>query len=247
VVLVGPANAGKSALVDRLTHAEPEVAAYPLTTRLATPGMMPFEDVAIQLVDLPPVCEEHVDPWVWDLIKAADMVWLVLAVESSLEGLETTERLLAGRGIELVPVGAEPPEERRPGWRYKRALMVLTGLDRAGAREDLDILAELLEVDWPRVAVSVESGEGLEELAARTFEALDVIRIYTKQPGKEPDLERPFTVPEGATVGDLARTIHKDLADQFKFARVWGDGVFEGQRVPSNHVLEAGNVVEIHF
>jgi len=247
VMLVGPPNSGKSALVDRLTHAAPEVAEYPLTTRLATPGMMPFEDVFIQLVDLPPVCEEHVEAWVWDLIKAADMVWLVLAVESSLEGLEVTERLLAAKGIELVPLGSETPDRRRPGWRYKRALMVLTGLDREGAAEDLEILDELLEVDWPWAAVSATTGEGLEVLARHTFEGLRVMRIYSKQPGGPVDRERPFTVPAGATVGDLARTIHKDLAEHFKFARVWGEGVFEGQRVPSNHVLEPGNVVEIHF
>jgi len=247
VVLVGPPNTGKSALVDRLTHASPEVADYPLTTRLATPGMMPFEDVFIQLVDLPPICEKHVELWVWDLVKAADLVWLVLAVESSLEGLEATRLLLATRGIELIPPASPPPGRRKPGWRYKRALLVLTGLDRPGATDDLDILDEPLEVDWPRAAVSTITGEGLAALAKETFDGLQVIRIYSKQPGGPVDRERPFTVPLGATVGDLARTIHQDLAEHFRFARIWGEGVFDGQRAPSHHVLEPGDVVEIHF
>jgi ribosome-interacting GTPase 1 len=247
VVLVGPPNGGKSSLVARLTHARPEVAEYPLTTRGATPGMMPFENVAIQLVDLPPICEEHVEPWVYDSIRTADLVWLVVAAESSLEGLELTERLLGERALTLVPVGKKAPEEPRPGWMCKPAILVLTGLDRPDAREDVELLDRLVEVRWDKSPVSSVSGEGIEELGRRTFEALGVVRVCSKQPGKEPDLEQPFTLPTGSTVGDLARLIHLDLAAKFRFARVWGPSVFDGQKVQAGHVLEEGDVVEIHF
>ncbi|TNF78444.1 MAG: TGS domain-containing protein [Acidobacteria bacterium] len=247
VVLVGPPNAGKSALVARLTHASPEVAEYPLSTREATPGMMPFEDVSIQLVDLPPICEEHVEPWVYDSIRTADLVWLVVTAESSLEGLELVDRLLGEKAIALAPVGREGPDEPRPGWLYKPAVLVITGLDRPDAREDLELLDQLVEVPWDESPVSSVSGEGLEELGRRTFEALGVMRVYSKQPGKEPDLEQPFTLPLGSTVGDLARLIHQDLAAKFKFARVWGPSAFDGQKVQTSHVLEEGDVVEIHF
>jgi len=247
VALVGPPNSGKSALVRGLTHAHPQVAEYPMTTRDATPGMMAFEDTAFQLVDLPPICDEHVEAWVYDCIRTADMTWLVLTAESSLEGLELVERLLATKAIALTPVGATPPAEPRPGWTYKKALMVVTGLDRPGAREDLELLDELLEIPWPKLGVSSVSGEGVAALGRQTFEALGVIRVYSKQPGKPADREQPFTVARGSTVGELARTIHQELAEHFQFARVWGAQVFDGQKVRSNHVLNEGDVVEIHI
>jgi len=73
------------------------------------------------------------------------------------------------------------------------------------------------------------------------------MRIYTKQPGKEVDRERPFTLPQGSSVGELARVIHKDVADSLKFARLWGASVFDGQSVKAAHVLEEGDVAEIHW
>lgn len=246
VALVGPPNSGKSALVTALTHAEPDVAPYPMTTRVATPGMMPFEDVSIQLVDLPPLCEEYVEFWVWDNIRGADVAWLVLSAEEPLAGMDLVRRLLAGKALGLVPWSCEGPDDPRPWWTYKPTLMVVTGMDRPGARGDLEAFEELLDDPWPRVAVSAETGEGLGELARVTFDTLGVVRVYSKEPGKDADMDRPFTLSRGATVADLARKIHKDLLDDFRFARVWGESTFDGQRVPGSHALVEGDVVEIH-
>jgi len=247
VVLAGPPNSGKSSLVASLTHARPEVAPYPLTTREATPGMMPFEDVAFQLVDLPPLCEEHVEPWVYDLVRGGDLVWLVVSIDRPLAGFELVMDQLGGKAIGLYQAGTGPRADARPGWLNKAALLVVTGMDRAGSKGDLEALQELLETPWPTVAVSCTSGAGLKELGQRTFAALDIIRIYSKEPGKQPDLARPFTLARGSTVGDLARTIHKDIAEGLKFARIWGPSVFDGQSVKQAHVLEEGDVVEIHW
>lgn len=246
VALVGCPNAGKSSLVAALTHAAPEVAPYPRTTREATPGMMPFQDIAFQLVDLPPLCREHVEPWVYDLVRAADLVWLVVELEEALDGLDVVTTLLATRGLELYPAGAEAPVAARPGWVSKPALMVVTGMDRPTADRDLEALKELLEVPWPIVPVSAVTRGGYIDLGRRTFEALGIARIYTKEPGKDPDRHRPFTLPLGSTVGDLARTIHNDFAAKLRFARVWGTGAFAGQAVGEAHVLVEGDVVEIH-
>ena len=247
VVLVGLPNSGKSSLVTSLTHATPEVAPYPMTTRVTTPGMMPFEDVQIQLVDMPPLCEEHVDPWVYDVVRGGDLVWLVVSIERPLVGYELVGELLEGKAIGLIPPGAESPEDARPGWLYKPSLMVVTGMDKEGAGGDLEALLELLETNLPLVSVSTMDNAGLDELTKRTFDALGVMRIYSKQPGKEVDREQPFTLARGSTVGDLARVIHKDVAEGFKFARVWGASVFDGQSVKATHALEEGDVVEIHW
>ncbi|MDH3497096.1 MAG: TGS domain-containing protein [Gemmatimonadota bacterium] len=247
VVLVGPPNAGKSSLVAALTHATPAVADYPLTTREATPGMMPYEDIAVQLVDLPPLCEEHVEPWVYDLVRGSDLVWLVISIAHPLVGLELTTELLAGKAVGLFPAGREAPDDGRAGWRYRPALLVVTGMDRAGSAADLDALRDLLDIPWPTVPVSCVTRSGLDALGTRTFDALQIIRVYTKEPKEDPDRDRPFTLPRGTTVGDLARTIHKDVAASMKFARVWGPSAFDGQSVHAAHVLEEGDVVEIHF
>jgi ribosome-interacting GTPase 1 len=248
VVLVGPPNAGKSSLVAALTHASPEVAPYPLTTLKASPGMMAFQDVAFQLVDLPPLCHEHVEPWVYDLIRAADLVWIVISAKTPLQGLELVEELLPRKAIGLYPAGEEAPEAPRPGWTYKRAILVVTGMDLPGAEGDLEALEELMDIPWPMVPVSTEEEEKerLEALGPATFKALDIIRVYSKEPRKEPDLTRPFTLRRGSTVEDLAKAIHKEIAQGIRFARVWGPSAFDGQSVHEHHVLEEGDVVEIH-
>ena len=246
VVLVGPPNSGKSTLVAALTHAHPEVAPYPMTTHKATPGMMPFEDVAFQLVDLPPLCREHVEPWVYDIVRGADLAWLVLTIEQALAGLEDTVEILKGKAIEVRPWGRPEPEQSRPGWTGLPALMVVTGMDLPGAPGDLEAFDGLLERAWPRVAVSSPDRGGYDELGRSTFRALDVIRVYSKEPGKEPDRKRPFTLPRGATVADLAARIHKEIAAELKHARVWGPSAHDGQSVRGGHVLLEGDVVEIH-
>jgi ribosome-interacting GTPase 1 len=246
VALVGAPNAGKSSLVGTLTHATPDVADYPMTTRDATPGMMAYEDVAIQLVDLPPLCEEHVEPWVYDVVRGADLTWLVVSIDRPLAGYDTAMQRLEAKAILIHAPGSSPPE-RRPGWHHKPALLVVTGMDRHGAAEDLAALRELLDVPWPLVPVSSRTRIGLDTLSQQTFAALDIIRVYTKEPGKDPDRKRPFTLDRGATVAHLARTIHQDIAEGLKFARVWGPSAFDGQSVGGAHVLEEGDVVEIHW
>lgn len=246
VALVGAANTGKSSLVAALTHARPEVAEYPFTTREPTPGMMAFEDVGIQLIDLPPLSEEHVEPWVYDLSRGADLLWLVADGMNPMDELDLAWRMLEAKNIGAVPAGRRPEEGGPPGRVWKKALAVVTGIDKPGAKEALPLLHEWLEGRWPVIAVSCTDGSGLDMLRRRTFDALELMRVYTKQPGKPPDRRAPFTLARGATVGDLAERIHKDLLAGMKFARIWGPSAFDGQTVQRDHVLAEGDVVEIH-
>jgi ribosome-interacting GTPase 1 len=247
VALLGPPNAGKSALVAALTHAQPKVAEYPFTTREPVPGMMVFEDVKIQLIDLPPISDEHTEPWIYDAVRRADLVWLVVDNGGALDGLELVDRLVLPKHIGLIAPGAEPDYEDKPlGWLPKETLLVITGSDREDAAENLEIFRELASPVFPVLSVSSVTGEGADALRRETFLALGVIRVYTKEPGKEPDRESPFTLKHGATVDDLARAIHREVAASLKFARIWGPGVFDGQPVQKDHVLEEGNVVELH-
>lgn len=244
IALAGSPNTGKSSLVCALTHATPAVGQYPFTTREPVPGMMVFEDIAFQLVDLPPLSEQHVEPWVFDLVRYADLVWVVVDGERGLEGYDETMGLLRGRNIGVYLPGAVP--DYSTASVQKKAMLVITGLDKPGVRDSLPVLGELLDRPWPAVAVSTQTGEGLDDLRRRTFEAFAVIRVYTKQPGKPADRQKPFTLPRGGTVADLAARIHNDLVSGMTYARAWGTGVFDGQSVDRHHVLSDGDIVEIH-
>src|SRR6185295_5766103 len=97
LAIVGSPNAGKSQLLRDLTNATPEVADYPYTTRIPIPGMLLFENVRLQLVDLPPISTEYTEPWVAQVIRNADAVlWIVdLSDDDVLDRLEETRTLLA--------------------------------------------------------------------------------------------------------------------------------------------------------
>ena len=248
IALAGLPNTGKSSLLAALTNAEPKIGDYPFTTREPQPGMARFEDVPLQLLDLPPLSEEHVEPWVYDNLRRADLIWLVVDSAGAMDGVERVTALCEPKHLGLVPEGQEPDAAGKPpGWMPKPTLLVVTGSDTPEHAENMEILRELMDVSFPVFEVSTVTRQGLEALLRRTFEALGLIRIYTKQPGKDPDTEAPFTLPHGATVEDLAATIHRDLPEKLKFARVWGEGVFEGQQVTKDHVLHEGNVVELHL
>ena len=141
VAMVGPPNSGKSLLVRRLTHAMPEVADYPFTTRVPLPGMMPFEDVQVQLVDLPPVHPDFPESWLYQIIRNADAALLVVDLSDPdlLEDLETTLGQLAGAKVQL----AEGELPSAPGWIRKRTLLVANKIDASGAPEGLEILRDL--------------------------------------------------------------------------------------------------------
>ena len=78
------------------------------------------------------------------------------------------------------------------------------------------------------------------------FETLGRIRIYAKEPGKKADVARPFVLPHGATVHDLALHVHKEIAERLKYARIWGSSRFDGQQVDREHALADRDVVELH-
>ena len=248
VVLVGPPNVGKSSLLRRLSNAKPEVADYPFTTRRPLPGMVEFENVKIQLVDLPPVAPELTEGWVFGIIRNADLLlWVVdLGTEDLLEQMERVEKFLNQAKIFLVGLKGKG-EETEPGQVAKRTVLVGNKADLAFAPEKLQILQDLYGIRFPLLAVSTVTGTGLEEIRRRLYEALDVLRVYTKAPGKAPDFSHPVVLPKGSTLLEAAEMIHKDFADKLRYARVWGVGKFEGQRVQRDYIVQEGDVIEFHI
>jgi ribosome-interacting GTPase 1 len=234
--LVGFANSGKSSLLAVLTNARPVVADYPMTTVVPFPGMMPFEDIQFQLVDLPPIGNESTDGWVSGILRVADILLIVIDLTEDPEA--QAELLLEQLSAWNIPVGSME--------RAKKAVMAANKLDLAG-EAGLGLLRQRYGEVLPVVGVSASLKQGLEELREAVFRISGVIRVYTKQPGKEPDLGTPFTLPLGSTVLDLSSVIHKDFTANLKYACIWGSGKFPGQRVPKDHVLQDRDVVELHI
>jgi ribosome-interacting GTPase 1 len=246
-VLVGGPNVGKSRLLSRLTRATPEVAPYPFTTREPLPGMMEWEDVRLQLIDLPPITSDFMEGYASSMVRSADAALLVIdlgdddgpfAAEAVLERLAQTKTML---------VGQKPTVVEDPSIEYVRTLVVGNKSDLPGAEDRLTIARELLGERFTVQPVSAEHGGGLEELRTAIYRFLQVIRVYTKQPGKPPDLSSPFTCPIGSTLVEMAAMVHRDFADGLKSARIWGTGVFDGQTVKRDHVLHDKDVVELHL
>ncbi len=237
VVFCGPPNGGKSSFLSKLTHAEPEVADFPFTTRAPLPGMMQFEDVQIQLVDTPPIAPETLEPWLLAMVEFADIAVLLFDVTDPYL-LDQTEYVLARfgeRGIELST-------KSRP-----RVLILGNKVDLNGGTESFLAWKELFEEQFTPVPFSTMSEEELSSLRKKLFELLRVVRVYTKAPGAKRDTgARPYVLSQGSTVMEGAEAIHKDLAHGFKYARIWGKEKYAGQMVEQDYTLQDGDLLEIH-
>lgn len=247
--LIGPPGAGKSSLHARLTGSHNGVGPYPHPTRLPIPGMLPFKDIAFQLVDLPPVSVEFLQPELTSLLRSTDGALLVvdLSAPDCTEQLERILRQLAAGKIILTerwPATAElaPADSFSV---YLPTLLLANKTDLANP-EDAAVLEDLLGVRFPALATSATSGRGLAEIGPFLFRALGIVRVYTKAPGKPIDQNRPFTMRRGDTVLDVAMRVHPDLASTFKFARIWGSGKFSGQQVGADYPVADADVVELH-
>jgi len=245
VVLVGPPNSGKSSILSGLTNAHSEVADYPFSTFKPVQGMMPFEDIQVQLIDLPPVSPEYKESWMYNIIRLADLVLLVIdLLAQTPEGqvLETTG-ILEEHKVRLQREG-----ERRPQGSVATKSTILVGnkADVVGARKKGEELLLTYGDDFPCLFISIKNQSNVRELRKTIFQGLRVIRVYTKTPGKKSDFTKPYVLSSGTTVMDAARTIHKELAESIKYARLWGSDKYDGQRVERDHVLEDGDIIEIH-
>ena len=247
VVLLGPPNSGRSTILRQLTSAEPEVADYPFTTRRPTPGMMEFEDVAIQLVDTPAVAVESMERAVISMVRNADAVALVVdaSEDAILDQIDEIRDEFVRSRTPLV--GAAGPEGDYPaGTIALPTIIVANKIDCPNSAANLDVLREFCGDELRIVQVSARTGEGLEDLRRALYEVLEIVRIYTKIPGKPPDMHKPFTLKRGSTLLDFAGAVHKDFVHSLRFAKAWGKGMPNGIQIGRDHVLEDGDVVELH-
>jgi ribosome-interacting GTPase 1 len=246
IILIGPPNSGKSSLLASLTHAHPLIADYPYATREPLAGMMTFETVQFQLIDTPPISSESFESFLVNLIHNADIVLLVadLASPDMLADLSVIRNLLSEKRIQLV--SKIPEEVADPRLTFKRTIISAHKIYEDGAEKSLDELKNNYS-NFEIVPTSILDDNSLNNLKRAVFSSLRIIRVYTKRIGHEPALIDPIILPIGGTVENAAMTIHKDFANQLQFAKVWGKGKIDGQKVKSNFVLSDEDIIEFHI
>ena len=257
VSLIGPPNAGKSSLHALLTGSQSDVGPYPYTTHLPVPGMLPYEDIHIQLVDLPPVSADFMEPWLINALQPADGALLIIDVSDPdcLEQVPTILERLAEKKVFLTPKwpgmadagGSAAANDDDPFRIELPTALIANKSDLDPDPEEVQVLEELLGIRFPALTLSAKTGDGVDALGPFLFRALEIVRVYTKTPGKPADTDKPFTVRRGGTVHDVARLVHKDVARDLKFARMWGTDVFDGQQVGPDHLVCDGDLVELHL
>jgi len=246
VAVIGLPNAGKSQLVASITNASPTVAEYPFTTHSATPGMMEFENIQIQLIDTPPLAPQSIEWWLRHMLVRADA--LLVVVDLSGAPLSQLEDIAVQLGEMRIGLGKKKTEGEPDIILYqKKGLIIGNKLDLNNASQNYIALKNKYKDQLPFIAISAKKGTGLEELKLAIYQMLNIIRVYTKAPGQKPDFTDPIVLDRGSTLENAAAAVHKDFIHKLKYARIWGSGKHDGLMVKRDHVLQDGDVIELHL
>ena len=237
IALFGLSNVGKSTLMNAITNADVKTGAYLHTTREALAGTCEYEDVRIQIVDLPGFLDFRGD---WTISKQIVRVTrtsdaIMMVIDLSMDIDRQYNFLMKQLTDSRLIVDGETP--------YKISIIATKG-DLLGSREKYEEL--LTKTDFHICPITIKSEESLEKLKHVLFEQLEMIRIYTKKPGGKPELEKPFVLPKGTVVYDVVKRIHTSFLENFRYGRVWGSSVeHEGQHVGLEHELADKDILEI--
>ena len=242
MAVIGLPNAGKSQLVASVTNAAPAVADYPFTTYTATPAMMPFENIQIQLIDTPPLVPQMIEWWLPPMLRRADA--LLIVVDLNAAPLEQMASII--EQLRQMRISLETDEADEEILSRQRVLVAGNKADIPGAQAGFAVIQSGYGEKLPLAYISARDGFGLEEMKRKVFQVLGIIRVYTKAPGQRPDMNDPIILPKGSTLADAAEAVHKDFRARLKFARLWGSGKHDGIMVKRDHVLQDGDIIELH-
>ncbi len=246
VVVIGGPNSGKSQVLASLTKAEPSVAPFPFSTREPLPGMMPWKDAQVQLIDTPPITDTFFEPYILGFVRSADAVVLCMDGSSD-DGPEQAIEVIEQLKHRTTELGSESGFVDDDFSRVRiKTLFVVTRGDDPDAATRIEFFREMCNASLVPMPVELTQTDSAESLRTAIFESLSVIRIYTKKPGKPAEKVDPFTIPVGGTVEDLAMKVHRELAESVKHARIWGTSAHDGQTVGKEHILADEDVVELH-
>lgn len=229
IALVGAPNAGKSSLLQALSHIQIKIGDYAFTTLRPVPALTRIGGVLVQLVEIPGLIQgANADRGggraLLGVLRGADAILYCQDVRAPCDVLRAVRLEVEAAGIDLP------------------ALLVATKIDEA-PEHDLALLQTAVP-DLPVRGVTVLDDESLEQLKEAIWQLTGLIRVYLRQ-GKKTE-EEPLALEANATVTDVATQIHKELGASFRNARVWGPSArFDGQQVGRNHTVQDGDIVEI--
>lgn len=195
VCIIGLTQSGKSSLLSKLTNAKPQISDRPYTTTKPEIGMMEYQGVKIQLVEIPSTFKSN---------------YLNIAQNSD-------------------------------------GLIIVLDPNKDLMDQKIEIRKVMERIDKPAIEVLGKRIFDEDHLKKRIWNMIGMIRVYTKEPGKNPE-KKALVLKTGSTVKDAARNVHKDFIKYFKFARVWGKSInIQGSAVGLDHILEDGDILEIHI
>lgn len=196
VCLIGFANSGKSTLLKELTNVDVEIDYHPYTTLKPAVGMMKYEDIWIQLIEIPATFEPE---------------WMAIV-----------------RNCDLI-------------------IKVIDGDDDLNKqRNELKKILDENKIKTKSIKFITKRSSNLENLKNEIWSNLNIIRVYTKTQGKDPEKD-PIIFKEKVTVKDVVKEVHKEFLKHFRFARVWGKSVkFPGAQVGLDHEMKDGDIIQIY-
>jgi len=298
VVLIGMTKSGKSSLLKILTKAKVEISDYPFATKKPAVGMLPYEDISFQLVEVPPIIDEGEiigGAQALSLIRNSDGILMVLNGEDDIfKQFEIIKKTLERAGILIhKPNGYVQIEKRRAGVGiqvigkvlnatfedikklllsykissavvrcfgevtiddvenaifentiYKPSIIIINKIDNA--KVFIEDIKKVI-TDIPIICTSCKNLTGIDSIGETIFKTLEIIRVYTKKPLEKEPFKKPFIGRKGITILDLAKSIHSEFYKKFLYARIWGPSAkYPGEKVGLSHILEDGDIVEIH-
>ncbi|MCL5018249.1 MAG: 50S ribosome-binding GTPase [Candidatus Pacearchaeota archaeon] len=217
-VIVGKTKTGKSSLISLLTNAKPEISSHEFATKTPVIGMMNYNGVPIQLIEVPAIESEYYDR---GIVNSADTVLILI---TDLSQISEIEKII----------------ERAPGKR----IILFGKTDLLSENEKRKISATLQSRKYNFLLISSKTKENIEQFKEKLFQSFGKIRIYTKEPGKEKSNRPIILLPDGS-VRKVAEKILKGFSSKIKETRIWGpSSKYPGQVVGLNHKLKDMDIVE---
>jgi len=229
IALVGPPNVGKSSLLQALSAIQIKTGDYPFTTLRPVPALTRIGGVLVQLVEIPGLISGATEDRgggraLLGVLRSADAILYCCRASHGAEQLQIARREVETAGIE------------------KHALLVATWADEAGAGDVARLRAAFPDLEV--VPVSILDDTSLDALRAAIWRLTGLLRVYLRSNGVVDG--EPLPLRPGATITDVAASVHYELAAKLSGARVWGPSArFDGQRVGAAHAVQDGDIVEI--
>jgi len=220
VVLIGLTNSGKSSILKSLTNANPKIASYGFATTEPEVGTLNYANCNIQIVDLPPIASEYFEH---GIVNSADTLLIVI---EKIHELEEITKLIRNKKAKQI--------------------IVFNKIDSYDVTAKRKITETLKTKKYNFVLTSTKTNEGIEELKEKIFKSFNIIRIYTRQPGKKEDTV-PVIMSPNSTLEQVAEKILHGYSKKIKYAKVWGpSSKFNGQKIGQKHIVKDRDIIEFY-